>query len=144
MFVFLVPITLDAKASVILEDGFEIFKINSMIQLSPAATSEIQRLKLKQPQKVLFRLAIRQGGCSGWFYDMSFDQTVKTGDRVFDLSAIQLVVDAESLKYINGLTVDYSEDLMGGGFRFHNPQAIATCGCGNSFDFSQASGVNNQ
>ncbi|MDZ7959369.1 MAG: iron-sulfur cluster assembly accessory protein [Aulosira sp. DedQUE10] len=115
-----------------------------MIQLSPAAASEIGRLKLKQPHTVLFRLAIKPGGCSGWFYDMSFDETVKVGDRVFDLKGIQLVVDATSLKYIHGLTVDYSEDLMGGGFRFQNPQAIATCGCGNSFDLSQDLLVNNQ
>jgi iron-sulfur cluster assembly accessory protein len=130
----LITITLHVKSSVILKDGFEISKINFMIHLSPAAASEIRRLKLKQPQNVLFRLAIKPGGCSGWFYDMSFDETLKVGDRVFDLNAIQLVVDADSLNYINGLTVDYSEDLMGGGFRFHNPQAIATCGCGNSFD----------
>ncbi len=122
----------------------EIFRLNSMIQLSPAAANEIKRLKLKQPQNVLFRLAIKPGGCSGWFYDMSFDETVKVSDRIFDLNGIQLVVDAESLKYIDGLTVDYSEDLMGGGFRFQNPQANAICGCGNSFDLHQDSLVNNQ
>ncbi|BAY11466.1 HesB/IscA family protein [Calothrix sp. NIES-2098] len=115
-----------------------------MIQLSPAAASEIQRLKLKQPQNVLFRLAIKAGGCSGWFYEMSFDETAKVGDRTFDLNGIQLVVDAESVKYIHGLTVDYSEDLMGGGFRFQNPGAIATCGCGNSFDFTQEYLINHQ
>jgi iron-sulfur cluster assembly protein len=114
----------------------KIFKFKFMIQLSPAAKSEILRLKLKQPQNVLFRLAVKPGGCSGWFYDTSFDETVKTGDRTFDLNGIQLVVDAETLNYINGLTVDYSEDLMGGGFRFQNPQATATCGCGNSFNLT--------
>jgi iron-sulfur cluster assembly protein len=110
-----------------------------MIQLSPAAASEILRLKLKQPHNVLFRLAIKPGGCSGWFYDLSFDETVKVGDRTFEFNGIPLVIDGESLKYINGLTVDYSEDLMGGGFRFHNPQAIASCGCGNSFNMSPES-----
>ncbi|MDZ8054341.1 MAG: HesB/IscA family protein [Aulosira sp. ZfuVER01] len=115
-----------------------------MIQLSPSAASEILRLKLKQSQNVLFRLAIKPGGCSGWFYDLSFDEAVKVGDRTFDLNGIQLVVDAESLKYIHGLTVDYSEDLMGGGFRFQNPQAIAICGCGNSFDLSQEFLVSHQ
>lgn len=107
-----------------------------MIHLSQAAASEIGRIKSKQQPKGLFRLIVKPGGCSGWFYDMFFDEAVKVSDQVFDLNGIQVVVDAESLNYINGLTLDYSEDLMGGGFRFHNPQAIATCGCGNSFSIS--------
>ncbi|MEI2581978.1 HesB/IscA family protein [Scytonema sp. PRP1] len=104
-----------------------------MIQLSKAAATEIGRLKSKQQPNVLFRLAVKTGGCSGWYYDMSFDEAVQVGERVFDSQGIQVVIDAESLEYIKGLTLDYSEDLMGGGFRFHNPQAKATCGCGNSF-----------
>jgi iron-sulfur cluster assembly accessory protein len=64
---------------------------------------------------------------------MSFDETVKVEDHVFDLSSIRFIIDNESFTYVNGLALDYSEDLMGGGFRFHNPQAITTCGCGNSF-----------
>ena len=105
-----------------------------MIQLTQAAASEIGRLKLKQKQpQVLFRLAVKPGGCSGgWYYDMSFDEA-GIGDRLFDEHGIQVVVDTASLDYINGLVLDYSEDLMGGGFRFHNPHAIASCGCGNSF-----------
>ncbi len=107
-----------------------------MIHLSPAATSEIGRLKAKQQLNVSFRLAIKPGGCSGWIYEMSFDETVATSDRIFDLNGIQLVIDAKSLNYVNDLSIDYSEDLMGGGFRFQNPQAIATCGCGNSFSMT--------
>ncbi|RCJ34168.1 hypothetical protein A6770_17670 [Nostoc minutum NIES-26] len=116
--------------------GFTIVKTNSMIHLSPTAASEIGRLKSKQPH-ALFRLAVKPGGCCGWFYDMSFDEAVKAGDRLIELNGIKAVIDAESLDYVNGLALDYSEDLMGGGFRFHNPQAIATCGCGNSFSISQ-------
>ncbi|NWF61337.1 MAG: iron-sulfur cluster assembly accessory protein [Fischerella sp.] len=107
-----------------------------MLHLSQAAVSEIARLKSKQPN-FLVRLAVKPGGCSGWYYDMSFDETLKSGDRTFECNGIQVIIDAESLDYVNGLTVDYSEDLMGGGFRFHNPQATATCGCGNSFSISQ-------
>lgn len=108
-----------------------------MIHLSQAAVSEIERLKSKQKSDPLFRLTVKPGGCSGWFYEMSFDEAVKVGDMVFEFHGIQVVIDAESRNYIKGLTVDYSEDLMGGGFRFHNPNAIATCGCGNSFSLSQ-------
>ena len=121
--------------------GFFIAKTISMIHLSQVAISEIRRLQLKQQPNALLRLTIKQGGCSGLFYDMSFDETVKFNDRVFDLSSIKVIVDDESFNYVNGLALDYSEDLMGGGFRFHNPQAIATCGCGNSFSIATPNSV---
>ncbi|MBD0303495.1 MAG: iron-sulfur cluster assembly accessory protein, partial [Tolypothrix sp. T3-bin4] len=54
---------------------------------------------------------------------------------------VQIVIDTNSYNQINGLTIDYSEDLMGGAFRFQNPQAVATCGCGNSFSTTRPSGV---
>lgn len=109
-----------------------------MIHLSPPAAKEIQRLLSKQPNpNVLFRLQIQEGGCSGLLYDMTFGEAVRLEDQLYDCSGISVVVDAQSLTYINGLTIDYSEDLIGGGFRFHNPNAIASCGCGNSFAFEE-------
>ncbi|PMB19546.1 HesB/IscA family protein [Fischerella thermalis] len=105
-----------------------------MIYLSPAAASEIKRLKSKQQQSnLLFRLAVKLGGCSGRYYEMCFDEIASSGDRTFECEGIQVVIDAESFNYVDGLTIDYSEDLMGGAFRFYNPQANASCGCGNSF-----------
>lgn len=105
-----------------------------MIDLSKAAASEVKRLraKLKQPN-ALFRLKVQPGGCSGMLYAMEFDEAIAPGDWVYDCNGLQVVVEAQSLPYIDGLTLDYSEDLMGGGFRFHNPNATQTCGCGNSF-----------
>ncbi|MFM7367402.1 MAG: HesB/IscA family protein, partial [Sphaerospermopsis kisseleviana] len=76
-----------------------------MIQLSPAATNEMERLKSKQQPNILFRLQVKPGGCSGWLYDISFDEAVKVEDQVFDVNNIQLVIDKESIKYINGLTL---------------------------------------
>ncbi len=109
-----------------------------MIYLSQSAAKEIQRLMSKQNNpEVFFRLQVQTGGCSGLFYDMGFDKVLRTGDQIFKSTGIALVVDAESLNYVKDMTVDYSEDLMGGGFRFHNPRAIALCGCGNSFSISQ-------
>ncbi|MEA5619846.1 iron-sulfur cluster assembly accessory protein [Cronbergia sp. UHCC 0137] len=104
-----------------------------MIHLSPAATNEIERLKSKQQPNVLFRLQVKAGGCVGWFYDISFDQATKVEDQVFEVNGISVIIDPQTLNYVSGLTLDYSEDLMGGGFRFNNPKAIATCSCGNSF-----------
>ncbi|WP_016950613.1 iron-sulfur cluster assembly accessory protein [Anabaena sp. PCC 7108] len=109
-----------------------------MIQLSLAAANEIGRLKSKQQPNILFRLQVKPGGCSGLFYDIYFDQVVKVEDQVFDVNGTQVVLDAQSMNYITGLVLDYSEDLMGGGFRFHNPLAIATCSCGNSFSISDS------
>ena len=108
-----------------------------MIHLSTAAVEEIRRLLLKQIKpNTLFRLQVQSGGCSGLFYDMRFDETVGKEDRLYDCEGISIVVDAQSMTYISGITIDYTEDLMGGGFRFHNPLAFALCGCGNSFSTS--------
>lgn len=113
-----------------------------MINLSPPAVNEIRRLLSKQGQQnKLFRLQIQTGGCSGLFYDMSFDEALKPGDRLYDCTGIPVVVDAQSLNYVSGLTIDYSEDLLGGGFRFHNPNAVKSCGCGNSFSTSPNSPI---
>jgi iron-sulfur cluster assembly accessory protein len=111
-----------------------------MIQLSQAATIEIQRLKSKQPN-ALVRLAVKPGGCSDLFYDLSFDETQKQSDRLFEINGLKIIIDDKSLNYVNELGLDYSEDLMGGGFRFHNPQAVSTCSCGNSFSVNQESVV---
>lgn len=106
------------------------------INFSPAAVSEIRRLSKCVNPNVVFRLQVQAGGCSGLFYYMTFEEAVKVGDQVYDCSGIRLVVDTQSSNYISGLRIDYSEDLMGGGFRFDNPNAIASCGCGNSFSVS--------
>lgn len=112
-----------------------------MIHLSQAAAGEIGRLQLKQQPNSLLRLTVKEGGCSGWFYDMSFDKTIKSDDRLFEVNGIKVIIDTASFVYLNGLALDYSEDLMGGGFRFHNPQAIASCGCGNSFSTTAPTSV---
>ncbi len=104
-----------------------------MINISPAAIKEITRLKSKLVNKeVPFRLQVQPGGCSGWIYKLNFDAPTQS-DRLYEANGINVIVDAESIKYVSGLTLDYSEDLMGGAFRFHNPNAVTFCGCGNSF-----------
>jgi iron-sulfur cluster assembly accessory protein len=105
-----------------------------MIHLSPSAAKEIKRQLAKQQNpSVFFRLQVKAGGCSGRFYNLGFDEVARQGDQVFSCADISVILDAESLDYVKDLTLDYSEDLMGGGFRFHNPQALSSCGCGNSF-----------
>lgn len=66
-------------------------------------------------------------------YSLEFEETPRPEDRVYDCNGISVVVAQQQINYIDGLTLDYSEDMMGGGFRFHNPNAKQSCGCGNSF-----------
>lgn len=105
-----------------------------MINLSQAAADEIKRLRSKhQKPNAMFRLGVQPGGCSGIVYTLEFDDMVKSGDQVWNCNGLQVVIAEQSVQHLNGLTLDYSEDLMGGGFRFHNPNAMQSCGCGNSF-----------
>lgn len=105
-----------------------------MINLSKAAASEIKRLQSKRKNLELrLRLGVQKGGCAEFYYTIDFDEAVNPDDIVYNCDDIFVTLDAESFNYITGLTLDYSEDLMGGGFRFHNPNAIESCGCGNSF-----------
>ena len=107
-----------------------------MITISPAAIKEITRLKSKVGNsELLFCLEVTPGGCSGWIYKLNF-ATPTQSDRLYQSNGIDIVVNQQSIKYLNGLTLDYSEDLMGGAFRFHNPNAVTFCGCGNSFSTS--------
>ncbi|MEB3279088.1 MAG: iron-sulfur cluster assembly accessory protein [Lyngbya sp.] len=105
-----------------------------MIQITPAATREVLRLKSKQKTpNVWFRLGVQPGGCCGSCYRMTFDGAIQPDDGVYKCGEIQVVIDTQSLSQLEGLTLDYSEDLMGGGFRFNNPNATQTCGCSHSF-----------
>ncbi|HHP7232025.1 MAG TPA: HesB/IscA family protein [Xenococcaceae cyanobacterium] len=116
-----------------------------MIHLSKSAAAEIARIKLSrhQPDSIL-RLQVQQGGCSGLFYDLKLESLApaiksnpQQSDLYFEVEGISFVVDAQSYTYLEGIKLDYSEDLMGGGFRFQNPHATKTCGCGLSFETNQ-------
>lgn len=109
-----------------------------MIHLSSSAVSEIQRLKAKRKNPhLLCRLSVQFQGCLGLSYLLQFTEAAQLKDQRFHCSGVQVVVDPESLSYLDGLLVDYSEDLMGGGFRFQNPNSAQHCGCGNSFSLAE-------
>ncbi len=105
-----------------------------MISLSHAAVGEVKRLQSKlQDPNVLLRLRVQPGGCSGLFYQLGFEKQAQPGDRAYKSNETEVIIDSLSLEYADGLTLDYSEDLMGGAFRFENPNAAQTCACGQSF-----------
>ena len=105
-----------------------------MIHLTENAQKEVKRLLAQhdKPQAFL-RAAVKAGGCSGFNYDAHFDDKITEHDRVFDHEGVKVVSDLKSLLYLDGMTIDYSTELVGGGFRFMNPKATGTCGCGTSF-----------
>lgn len=109
-----------------------------MIQLSQNAIRELKRLETKDTYgSGVVRLAIAPGGCSGLVYDLQFRQATKPTDHVIKIDPLKVVIASEVLALCEGLTIDYSEDLMGGNFRFTNPLAKQTCGCGVSFSLDE-------
>ena len=105
-----------------------------MIQLSENAQKAILRLQNEQGKTgSLFRVSVKGGGCSGMTYDVKLDDTQGAQDRLYDINGIRLVTDVKSLLYLDGMTIDFSTELVGGGFRFVNPNAKGSCGCGTSF-----------
>jgi iron-sulfur cluster assembly accessory protein len=79
------------------------------------------------------RVGVVGGGCSGFQYSMDFENEQKDGDAVYDHGAVKLYLDPMSAMYLQGVTIDYVVGLQGAGFKFINPNARNTCGCGQSF-----------
>ncbi len=105
-----------------------------MITMSENAQSEVKRLISEQNKPGAFlRVGVRGGGCSGLTYDVKFDDKLNEYDRVFEIGGLKLVCDTKSFVYLDNMMVDYSTDLVGGGFKFVNPNATGSCGCGTSF-----------
>ena len=78
------------------------------------------------------RVGVRGGGCSGFQYQLAFDEQ-RDNDVVFESHGLKLLVDQESLQFVRGSTIDYEESLQGAGFKVSNPNVVAACGCGSSF-----------
>jgi iron-sulfur cluster assembly protein len=78
------------------------------------------------------RVGVRGGGCSGFQYQLAFDEQ-RENDAVFESQGLKLLVDSESLPFVRGSTIDYEESLQGAGFKVNNPNVVAACGCGSSF-----------
>jgi len=107
----------------------------AMIYLSPEAFQEINRMMAagRHSESRTFRVGIQAGGCSDYSYILQPSPTITPSDHIWDWEDLRIVVSHDDLPLVDGLTLDYAQDLMGGGFRFHNPHAISSCGCGTSF-----------
>jgi len=105
-----------------------------MIQLTDVAKEEVKKLIEQQNKPGAFlRVGVKGGGCSGLSYDVKFDDTINEYDRVYEINGVKVVCDSKSFIYLDGMAIDYSRELVGGGFKFVNPNATGTCGCGTSF-----------
>jgi iron-sulfur cluster insertion protein len=104
------------------------------VRLTPKALEMVRKMKDKEGlgAEQGLRIGVTGGGCSGFQYQLQFD-TEKEGDRVAMLDGVRVLIDEISLPYIAGTTLDYVEGLHGAGFKFDNPRASRTCGCGSSF-----------
>lgn len=105
-----------------------------MIEITKSAQEKIQDLLLEENKPNLnLRTFVQGGGCSGFQYGFTFDDEQNEDDFGFPVGTFKVLVDAMSMQYMQGATIDYKEDLMGSSFAISNPNAQTTCGCGSSF-----------
>jgi iron-sulfur cluster assembly accessory protein len=103
--------------------------------LTASAVAKVKEIMATQnPVPTGLRLSVVGGGCSGFQYSMAFENGAGMMDKVFDFDGLKVYVDATSLMYLGGASVDYVETVEGAGFKFDNPNVKSTCGCGSSFN----------
>ncbi|HZO35404.1 MAG TPA: iron-sulfur cluster assembly accessory protein [Solirubrobacteraceae bacterium] len=112
-------VTYKAKGIVLSDKGAE--KVQEFLSSQEADTSQAG-----------LRVGVRGGGCSGFQYQLAFDEQ-RDDDVVFESHGLRLLVDGPSLPYVDGSTIDYVDSLQGAGFQVVNPNVVAACGCGSSF-----------
>src|SRR5438094_8223327 len=105
----------------------------SLVSLTPAAAVKIRALMAEDADVSVLRVAIEGGGCSGFQYGLGFDRGAQEGDHEFECEGVNVVIDPFSAPYLMGARVDYLETIQEAGFKIENPNAVASCGCGHSF-----------
>jgi iron-sulfur cluster assembly protein len=110
-------------------------KVSTDITITEKAEKEIKRIMTENnvPEAYGLRVGVKGGGCSGLTYSLNFDEASKEGDSVIESNDVKLFVDGKSLFYLMGTELDFSDGLNGKGFKFNNPNATKSCGCGESF-----------
>ena len=105
------------------------------ISITERAVKEVKRIIEDQnlPETTALRVGVKGGGCSGFSYTLGFDDTFSEIDQITEIGDIKIVCDPKSFLYLNNTEVDFEESLMGRGFKFQNPNASKSCGCGESF-----------
>jgi iron-sulfur cluster assembly protein len=117
-----------AAAPVVLREGNE-----NLVKLTEPAGTKVNALIAREKQGDYLRIAITGGGCNGLSYKMRFTGDTKKGDILVRTGGASVLVDAKTALYLKGTVLDYSNKMVGGGFKFTNPNAKASCSCGESF-----------
>jgi iron-sulfur cluster assembly protein len=106
-----------------------------VIALTERAVREIRRIldDQKLPDATALRVGVKGGGCSGFSYTLGFDDQISEVDQLNEIEGVRVVCDPKSFLYLNGTQIDFEDNLMGRGFKFGNPNASKSCGCGESF-----------
>lgn len=112
--------------------GAETFS-SSIVFTDSAANKVSELIKEEANDSLKLRVFISGGGCSGFQYGFTFDETIEEGDSQIQNLGVTLLVDPMSVQYLMGAEIDYKEDLQGAQFVIRNPNATTTCGCGSSF-----------
>ena len=108
-----------------------------LLSLTESAATKIKQLLAEEPGVGVLRIAIEGGGCSGFQYGLGFDTAAAEGDHSFELHGVTVVVDPFSAPYLEGAEVDYVDSIQAAGFAINNPNAVASCGCGHSFQVAE-------
>jgi iron-sulfur cluster insertion protein len=105
-----------------------------MMNILPGAVAKLQELVAEENNpNIKLRVFVQGGGCSGFQYGFTFDETQGEDDFDFAAGDVRVLVDSMSMQYLQGADIDYQESLQGASFVINNPQATTTCGCGSSF-----------
>lgn len=104
-----------------------------LVRLTEAAGKKVLGLMARERQGDFLRVAIAGGGCNGLSYKLRFVALAKKGDILVETAGVNVLVDAKTALYLKGTHIDYSNALIAGGFKFSNPNAKASCSCGESF-----------
>ena len=105
-----------------------------LVRLTEVAGMQAEKLMLREEQGEFLRIRITGGGCNGLSYKLKFGSSAKKGDILVESSGMSVLVDSKTALYLRGTTLDFSDNLVGGGFKFMNPNAKASCSCGESFN----------
>ncbi len=113
----------------------------AVIRITPLAAERAKEILARYgKEEAAIRVYVKSGGCSGFQYGMAVDERTLEGDTFVEMHGVRLVVDPLSLPYLVGAEIDWVDNLMGGGFTVHNPNAASTCGCGHSFRPKESGG----
>jgi iron-sulfur cluster assembly protein len=114
-------------------------RTDELLTLTPVAAAKIRELMAEEPETeaTVLRVAIQGGGCSGFQYGLGFDTGAVDGDLEMQLEGVTVVVDPFSAPYLRGARIDFLTGLEESGFKIDNPNAVASCGCGHSFQVDE-------